>query len=486
MSGGKAIGLQGGDAAIRVAMPVCVALAVYALLLLLGNRLLNDPDTYWHLTVGNWIAEHRMVPTADPFSFTKPGERWISFEWLSQLAYAGAYKLAGWTGIVVLAALAISAAFGALAFFLLRTLRPYPTLILLLAALALGAPHFLARPHVFALPVMVIWVGVLIARLDRDRPPPFWLLPVMTLWANLHPSFTLGIALIGPVALEALVRAKHSQRKAVALRWILFGLLALAAACITPYGPGMFLATYRTVALGGALSFITEWQPQNFSRIGSFEVILLLSVGYGLFTGMKLPPIRILVLLGLLHLALSQTRHVGVFAMLGPLFIAAPLSLHLYSKARSEPFRISWPGIAISVAFAAVLTLALTFHRNFAPDPKNAPAAAIAQVNIARAGPVLNDYDFGGYLIYSGIAPFIDGRAEVYGKDFIVRYNRALALQDVPDFLRLLDEYRIAATLLSPVTPAVALLDRLPGWQRVYADGVAVVHRRQNGAKPAR
>jgi hypothetical protein len=72
-------------------MPVCVALAVYALLLLLGNRLLNDPDTYWHLTVGNWIAEHRMVPAADPFSFTKPGEHWISFEWLSQLAYAGAY-----------------------------------------------------------------------------------------------------------------------------------------------------------------------------------------------------------------------------------------------------------------------------------------------------------------------------------------------------------------------------------------------------------
>jgi hypothetical protein len=201
---------------------------------------------------------------------------------------------------------------------------------------------------------------------------------------------------------------------------------------------------------------------------------------------MKLSPIRILVLLGLLHLALSQTRHADVLAMLGPLFVAAPLSVHLYSKARHDRPAVSLPAIAISAALTAVLTLALTFHRNFAPDPKNTPSAAIARADIARAGPVLNDYDFGGYLIYSGIAPFIDGRAEVYVKDFIVRYNRALALQDVPDFLRLLDEYRIAATLLSPATPAVALLDRLPGWQRVYADGVAVVHRRQNGAKPAR
>jgi hypothetical protein len=36
-------------------------------------------------------------------------------------------------------------------------------------------------------------------------------------------------------------------------------------------------------------------------------------------------------------------------------------------------------------------------------------------------------------------------------------------------FPALLDEYRISATLLAPSTPAVALLDRLPEWQRVYA-----------------
>jgi len=53
-----------------------------------------------------------------------------------------------------------------------------------------------------------------------------------------------------------------------------------------------------------------------------------------------------------------------------------------------------------------------------------------------------------------------------------------MLLHDLPDFLKLLDEYRIGATLLSPSTPAVALLDRLPGWERVYADHVAVVHKR--------
>ena len=39
--------------------------------------------------------------------------------------------------------------------------------------------------------------------------------------------------------------------------------------------------------------------------------------------------------------------------------------------------------------------------------------------------PVLNDYDLGGYLIYAGMAPFIDGRTELYGEKFYMRWERA-------------------------------------------------------------
>jgi hypothetical protein len=43
----------------------------------------------------------------------------------------------------------------------------------------------------------------------------------------------------------------------------------------------------------------------------------------------------------------------------------------------------------------------------------------------------------------------------------------------------MLDEYKFGATLLAPGTPAIGLLDRLPDWQRVYSDGVAVVYLRR-------
>jgi hypothetical protein len=117
------------------------------------------------------------------------------------------------------------------------------------------------------------------------------------------------------------------------------------------------------------------------------------------------------------------------------------------------------------------------------PVRNNTPEAAVAAADLAHAGPLLNDYGFGGYLIFAGIPTFIDGRGELYGGPFIERYNRDVSLADLDDFLKLLDQYKIEATLLEPNTPAIALLDRLPDWRRVYGDDVAVVHKRLAGSK---
>jgi hypothetical protein len=58
-----------------------------------------------------------------------------------------------------------------------------------------------------------------------------------------------------------------------------------------------------------------------------------------------------------------------------------------------------------------------------------------------------------------------------------------MSMKNVGDLLKLLDEYRIGATLLAPDTPANFYLDTLPNWKRVYGDAVAVVHVR-TGAPP--
>src|SRR3954471_11183967 len=187
---------------MRGLLPVWVGLGVYAVFILAGNHLLIDPDTMWQITIGQWMVEHGAVPLTDVYSFTMRGQPWISTQWLAQVAYAGAYALAGWTGPVVLASICISATFALLARYLARRLSETTALVLVAAALALTVPHLLARPHVLALPVLVAWVGGLIAAADRRGAPSFWLLPLMALWANLHGGFVLGLALVLPIAAD--------------------------------------------------------------------------------------------------------------------------------------------------------------------------------------------------------------------------------------------------------------------------------------------
>jgi hypothetical protein len=468
------------DAAL---LPFLVGGAMYLVMLALGQKLLNDPDSYWHLIVGRWIISHEAVPFADPFSFTFAGKPWIAKEWLSQLLYVGAFDLGGWTGVVILAASAIALAYALLARFLERNLTPAAVLLLLAVAFLLAFRHSSARPHVLALPVMVALIGGLVRASDQERAPSLWLLPLMALWANLHGGFTLGLLLVGAIGLDAIVAAVPGERLGVAGRWIGFGLLALIAACITPYGPESILVTFRILGLGPALSIIEEWRPQNFGALAGFEVALLAAIGLALWRGFTLSLVRILILLGLLHLALSAQRNGEVLGLLAPLILARPLAVQ-FPQLRADPEEDSAgrPVIlagAVIVSLLILATVALSWVMAYAPNPRNTPAAAVDAVTAAGVGPVLNDYGFGGYLIHAGVPTFIDGRTELFGGDFVLRHHRAVTLADLPGLLRLLDEYKIGATLLAPETPAVAYLDRDGAWRRLYADDVAVVHVRR-------
>ena len=465
----------------QAALPWLVGAGVYALLLMLAPRLLNDPDSYSHIAIGRWIMAHGAVPASDPFSFSMHGAPWISFEWLSEVIYAAAYALSGWAGVVALAAAAIALAVALLTRFLLRELSPMPALLMVMAAVTLLAPHMLARPHVLTLPIMVAWAAALVRCMDHRAPPPYWALPLLVLWANLHGSVVLALGLIGPAVLEGLLDEKRSEWPRALLRWLPFTALAVAACCLTPYGPGPLLIPLTTLSAGHALNWISEWRPQDFGHVGSFELLLLAGI-FALSRGVTLPVVRALVVLGLIHFALAQVRNADLLAMLAPLYLAAPLARQLGGQIGDDT-----AGSARSVNLAAlavmIVATGLALGRDVRPAPHNTPEAAVASAGLAKAGPVLNDYSFGGYLIFAGIPTFIDGRSELYGGPFIERYNRDVSLADLRDFLKLLDQYKFDATLLEPGTPAVALLDRLPDWQRVYGDDVAVVHKRRDAPK---
>jgi hypothetical protein len=430
------------------------------------------------------ILENGALPHVDSFSFSVRGTPWIAKEWLSQILYTLAYDQAGWPGMAILAAATTALAFGLLARFLSDRLSPLPVIVLCAGAWVATSAHLLARPHALALPIMVAWIGGLVRAVDRREAPSLWLLPLMVLWANLHGGFTFGIFMVGALALDAIVEAPSGARRATFLHWLGFGIVAVIAGAITPYGWQSMLVTKEVLGLGDALSIIGEWRPADFSSVSGLELVLLAGIGFALWKGFVLRPVRILILLGLIHMALAHGRNGELLGLLAPLILAAPIARQFPQLAASEPaggHRIRLAALTGVLVLAALIpaTFGLASVGNIRPAASITPAAAVAAIKDAGAGPVFNDYDFGGYLVYAGVPTFIDGRTELYGGDFTAAHHRAITLADVNGLFALLDEYKIGATLLSPATPAAELLDRTPGWQRLYADDIAVVHIRK-------
>jgi hypothetical protein len=143
--------------------------------------------------------------------------------------------------------------------------------------------------------------------------------------------------------------------------------------------------------------------------------------------------------------------------------------------------------VALPAAVAALLGIGAM--RLIAPiertDGAAAPISALSAVPQDLKGkPVLNDYAFGGYLIFEHVRPFIDARAELYGDPMLSLYSK-LQSGDRDALETTLKRYDIAWTIFAPNSRIVAALDREPGWRRLHSDATAVVQVRDAAPKAA-
>jgi hypothetical protein len=173
---------------------------------------------------------------------------------------------------------------------------------------------------------------------------------------------------------------------------------------------------------------------------------------------------------------MQHVRNEQVFGMMAPLLIADALG----------PARpVVTPEWLLSGIMGLIAVVSLSFRIGFPLeriDQDSYASAALASVPAElRAKPVLNEYGFGGLLIFSGVRPFIDGRADLYGDQFMETYLSVVhAKGDMLDDV--LCRYGIDWTMFGPDTVVSALMDRTPGWRRLYADKVAVIHVRETGS----
>jgi hypothetical protein len=450
-------------------VPLAIAAAVC-----FAPQVLGDGDTFWHLAAGRWMIAHGAVPATDPFSFTFAGRPWMAHEWLSEVFMAAAWLAAGWSGVMLLTGLAAGALTALMAAWLLRWLSPLCALLALALGLACVGPGLLARPHFLALPVLALWTLGLMQAREQCRPPSLWLALLLALWANLHSSFIVGLIVAAAFALEAALDFKTWTRRSL-VGWAAFLALSVVATLATPHGIEGLAFPLKVLNMK-TLPVITEWQGPDFMKVTSLEIAILGGLFFAFWKGAKLTAVRAAILLGLAHMSLQHVRQEVLLGVVGPLILAEPLGRAL---GRTDPAPLGWRAPPVQAALGAALLAAILLARLLAPmtrvDGPTAPVTALARTPAAlRATPVLNDYNFGGYLIFEGVRPYIDGRADMYG-DLFVADDDAIQRGAQPAIARAIARYHIRWAILRPDRPLVGSLEHMPGWKRLYADKYAVV-----------
>ncbi len=460
-----------------------------------SDKMLGEPDMWWHIRTGQWIWEHKAVPTTDPFSYTFAGHPWIAKEWLSQVLYYGAYQLAGWNGVLALGALALGLAALALYMFVSEDLFPSLAAALVLCGVFLASPSITVRPHLLTLPIFVLWTHQLFKASRAGRAPNYLWLLVLVLWANLHAAFTFGFVIAFFAFLDYVENSRLKDRKGL-LAWVGFLVLCPVVTLIHPYTYHAMLATWLVVGPNEAVPLIDEWKPFDAQTQVVYAVSILGLVFAALASGFRLGMARALFLMVVAFLFLTHVRYsfylFPILSLIVAPDMAAQFTRFATSSWRMQP--LDRFDRFISTRFRPLLaTVAAGFLLTFAwgsawlkaaPPEYIAATAAFDYVKSHRlTGHVMNFYNFGGPMVFHDIPTFIDGRVEqLFLGNFIKTYawgpDTEQAMADT------LKQYDVRWTMMPPDDKRTALLDKMPGWKRVYADANAVIHQRQDAPAP--
>jgi hypothetical protein len=233
---------------------LAIALPVFASLV----AGLSSVDLTYHLRAGSEILASGAIPSADTWTFTAAGEPWVDQQWGAQVALELVYRLGGWTGLAIVRAALVGWIAGAVLLIgVRRGLDARTAALLALAAFFVTAVAYTLRPQLLG---MALFALVLVLLTDRRRHPGWlWLIPFITLvWANLHGSFFLAPLVLGLAWLEDL-----HDRVAGAHRTLAVALVSALAACVTPFGPMVWLYAVGLSVNPLVTSRISEWQPTS-------------------------------------------------------------------------------------------------------------------------------------------------------------------------------------------------------------------------------
>ena len=480
--------------------------------------LLSDCDTGWHIRTGEWIVANHQIPTGDIFSFSKSGDPWFAWEWLSDVIFAWLNCHGGLQAVVLFAILLLALTFALLFRLLRRKSNPFVAIAVTMLAAAGSSIHWLARPHLFTLLFLVLFYRALEqVREGRTRifgVPYLAVLPISTvLWTNLHGGFFVGIVMIGAYGAGELLAVlfcgtgNSEGGRLVAWRrasqYFVSAFACLAASLINPYT--WHLHTHMAMYLRDPYNsqHIQEFLSPDFHHPSAIflEAMLVLGAAAACRSLSKGSFTEALFLLVWAHGALLAARNIPIFLIVAALPVAAVIQEGLerlpewdvagwlrsvvqrFNRLAAETAGTDSIGrwhlvSAVGLLLVAAVILAPNPPSKFRAEfnPKRYPAGALATLRSDPKARIFTHDEWGDYLIWS-LYPaqkvFVDGRSDFFGDDFGEKY---IDIHNVRGgWEKTLAHFDVNTILMPPNTSLAGALKESSRWKVVYNDGIAMV-----------
>ncbi|MEA2538849.1 MAG: hypothetical protein QOH35_215 [Acidobacteriaceae bacterium] len=467
-------------------LPVFLGAMLVVLAVLSVRGRFDDPDMWWHLKMGQIIWTTHSIPTTDIFSYTTHHHAWVPHEWLAQVLIYAAYRWGGYSGLMLWLCFFTAALYTA--GYALCSLYSGNAKIGFAGAMTIwffSTAGLAIRPQMIGYLFLVF--ELLALHLGRTRNPRwfFCLPPLFAIWVNCHGSFFLGL-IVAAIFLAGsffnfrsgmLVSSPWVPRQ----RWMLSLALILSVAglLLNPVGTKQILYPLNTMLhqpLG--ISQVQEWQPLQLSEARGVAMLGVLLCIFLLLVVRRSELFWdefLLLALGV-WLAVSHQRMVFVFGILAAPILSRLLSTSWdnYDAQTDRPL----PNALLIAASLAVAFWGFPNRQSLSRQVElKSPLDAVAFINNHHlSGRMLNDYVYGGYLIWA--APehpvFVDGRADVFEWTGVLdEFGKWAMLQSDPNTL--LEKYKVDFCLLAQESPMVRVLPLLGQWKVVYSDDRSVV-----------
>jgi hypothetical protein len=507
---GKAVPQPAGSQTLSPLLLLAMVIGLYSIPLLITIQPVGepicDPDVWWHLRVGQWVAEHHTVPDHDPFA---AGNRpWVAYSWLYEVMLWGLYQTFGLAGIILYRA-AFAVVTVAALHAVIRRFRPQPFVGfgLAVAGTVALAVLFSERPWLFTIALTAVTV---LAVLDLREGRVSWtvrLLPLaFIVWANTHIQFVYGLFVLGLGCVAALIDRLLRRRSASAetnLRApILLTITCALATLVNPYHVRLYGVVYEYAMQPGPFRWVSELQALEFRGLSDWVVLALggaaafalgrRSAGGGNLQGTqgrpRLDTFEALLLVGAAIFTFRSRRDLWLLTLASLVVLARSATC---GAASTSP-RLRWGHLATATVVLSGLAGATFWLRNLREAPLRQTVARVFPAQAAELvrergypGPLFNDFNWGGFLIWSlpELPVALDGRTNLHGDERTLRIGNVWAgtagWQDDPDL-------SAAGVVIANVqTPLASLLLHDARFVQVHKDDLARVFiRRPAGGSP--